>query len=132
MGLADVDDERQGEGTGQGDRPCKGRGLCRTRRVIVVEVQARLAEADHARRDREAGKGGEGVVVGGGGVVRMDTDRRHDPDRRGACGEGEGGSVLRDRAGGPDAHEQVDAIRRRALEHRVAVGVELGLGDVAM
>src|SRR5262249_35943115 len=94
--------------------------------------EAGLAERDDAIRRRHPAQRGERRVVGRGGVVRVDADGGDHAHAGPGAGECERGSIVVDPADGTHTDDSRDARRGRARQDRVAVVVELRLGDVAV
>src|SRR5579884_2175045 len=130
--LADVDDEGPAVRAGERHVAGESRALCRARRAVIVVVEAGLADGDDAGCGEPAREGGEGVVVGGVGVVGVHADGRDDRDLPVAAGERHGGRVALDRARGADADERRYPRGGRPGEHGGAVRVEGGLRHVAV
>ena len=94
------------------------------RRMIVVIVEAHFAPGDHARIAAELVELREMLIGGGTRIVRMDANRRVDPIV--LLGEGNRGiEAFLGPVPLPMASRASDARRARAIEHRVAVFVEL-------
>ena len=75
-GLADVHDERQADAARQLDLGDEGAPLGVARREVAVEVEAALADGDHARVARPAPRARPAARRPSGGLVRMQTDGR--------------------------------------------------------
>ena len=65
-----------------------------------------------------------------GGVVRVDADGR--VDRLVAVGQADAGFEVGRTLAGADDHHPLDAGGQGAIDHGLAVGVELGVVEVAM
>ena len=129
VGIARVHDKRQCGATCCRGVGAKGARLGLARAVLVVVIEARLADADHAGMPREPGQ--QLGVVGPllhRGLVRMHADRA--PHLRMVFREpayaGEPAELGRD--GDQRAHTR----RLRAREHAVELVVKLGEIEVAM
>ena len=92
--------------------------------MVVVIIEAHFAPGDHARVPGELVELREMLFGGGFRVVRMNADRGVDPIV--LLGERNRGiDPLRRAGAAADGQQRCDARRARAVEHRLAVFVEL-------
>ena len=128
VGVARMDDEREVELARKRDLPTKDALGDVTRRVVVMIVEASLADADTFGMIGECAHGGEVLRPLSSRLMRMRADREKDVlvplrDRDDARGL---------RYAGADGDHALDAGRPRALNDPVEVVGEVGKIEVAM
>ncbi len=128
VGVARVDNQRQASLTGGYDVGPEALGLLVARAVVVMEVEAGLADAHHLgmarRRDQPVGVALPLVL----GLVRMDADRAPDI----VVPLGDGADALELVEARADRQHGADSRRLRARQHARLVDCELGKVEMTM
>ena len=110
--------------------PREDRALHVARREIVMVIEADFADGQHLRMRGQLAQPREGFGRGLGGIVRMHADGG--VDERIALGQPDGGFQVGRAVAGADGHHALHAGGAGALDHLLAVGVELGVVQVAV
>ena len=121
-GFARVDDDRLAGGLRHLELP-EEHGPLRVGGLIVMVVEADLAEREHFGMREQIAQTVEGFVCRFGGVVGMDSDGRI--DERIAIGQPDRGFEIGRAVAGADGHEAFDSGRLGALDHGLAIFGEL-------
>jgi hypothetical protein len=120
--VAAVDEHRLADPARQRELASERALLGFTRREVAKEIEASLADRDDARTAGQPLDLGERRLVGLGGFVRMNPDRRpHIGLARGQCRRGARGAHI-----GSNREDAPDTGSPRALEDGVEVAGELG------
>ncbi len=128
--VAAVDHERQPGAAGLADEAAEMALLHLGRRMLVVVVEPGLPDRDDLRMRPQAAELVPGVVGDVARVVGMDRDRGEDVGI--GVGDRDRRVVARERPAGADRDHAADAGGAGAGDHRVAVGRERRLVEVAM
>ena len=128
VGLAIVDDHRQGQLLGQPQVPVKCSALAIWRRVVSIVIQARFANRDHLGRASQLSDRREVLVRGRRGRIRMNADGRPCPGHPTSKLDGgaTAGQVV------ADQHQRSHACRAGSCQNGVAIGVKSSIHQMCV